>query len=234
MAANTGLIKSYIFGLFIKALALNCCLAMTAFASEIYIYEDRFGQKLFSDHRLERSGYRLISHKDYNRQTTAVSTSKKNKKSKSTGLSKNLPPFKQRAKSFDQYIAGAAKSYDLDPALIKAVIHAESAFDPNATSHAGAEGLMQLMPATAKSHGVRDSFNARQNIMGGSRHLRYLMDKYNENTTLALAAYNAGEVPVRKYKGVPPYKETQNYVKKVIRLQKKYSKAQYLYAYLDR
>ncbi|MEJ2680364.1 MAG: lytic transglycosylase domain-containing protein [Gammaproteobacteria bacterium] len=112
-----------------------------------------------------------------------------------------------------------------DPALIKAVIHAESAFDPNATSRVGAQGLMQLMPATARSHGVTNSYNPEQNIMGGSKYLRYLMDKYDGNLSMVLAAYNAGEGRVRQYNGIPPFKETQNYVKKVIRLHQKYTEA---------
>jgi soluble lytic murein transglycosylase-like protein len=137
---------------------------------------------------------------------------------------KSLEPFRVRAKKFDHFINWAARSFELEPALIKAVIHAESAFDHNATSHAGAQGLMQLMPATGRSHGVTNPYNPHQNIMGGSKHLRYLMDKYDGNLELVLAAYNAGEVPVRKYNGIPPYKETQQYVKRVIKFYQRYSK----------
>ncbi len=104
----------------------------------------------------------------------------------------------------------------MNPALVEAVIRIESAFNPWAVSRKGAQGLMQLMPRTASALGVRDSFNPRQNIEGGVRHLRYLLDRYPGNVPLALAAYNAGEGAVDSYGGIPPYTETQQYVQKVL------------------
>lgn len=105
--------------------------------------------------------------------------------------------------------------YGVDVNLLKAVAQAESGFDTNAVSSCGAMGIMQLMPATANSLGVEDPYDARQNITGGAKMLAYLLDDYNGNVTLALAAYNAGSGAVNKYGGVPPYTETQNYISKI-------------------
>lgn len=106
--------------------------------------------------------------------------------------------------------------HGVDPTLVESVIRAESAFNPTAVSRTGARGLMQLMPKTALALGVRDSFNPRENIEGGVRHLRYLLDRYPGNVALAVAAYNAGEAAVDAYRGIPPYTETQQYVQRVL------------------
>jgi hypothetical protein len=108
-------------------------------------------------------------------------------------------------------------SYGVDPTLVKAVIHAESAFDHRAVSPKGALGLMQLMPRAAAALGVRDAFSPFENIEGGVRHLRYLLDRFAGNVPLALAAYNAGEGAVEAYRGIPPYPETQQYVDRILR-----------------
>lgn len=127
-----------------------------------------------------------------------------------------------RPTGFDQLIEDAARRYQLDPALVKAVVHAESNFNPNAVSSAGAAGLMQLMPGTAASLGVKDSFDPAQNVDGGARLLRKLLDRYDYNVSMALAAYNAGPGAVDKYGGVPPYAETQRYVPRILNLYRDY------------
>ena len=114
-------------------------------------------------------------------------------------------------------ITNASLRYGVPDKLVAAVIRAESAFNPQAVSRKGAQGLMQLMPGTASVLGVRNSFDPRQNIDGGVRHLRGLIDRFGNNLPLAIAAYNAGERAVLSYGGIPPYPETQDYVTKVLR-----------------
>lgn len=109
-------------------------------------------------------------------------------------------------------IGDAARAHGVDPRLVAAVVRRESAFNPNAVSAVGAGGLMQLMPATARYLGITDVFDARQNVFGGTKYLRTLLDTFNGDLDLALAAYNAGPGAVKKYNGVPPYKETRAYV----------------------
>jgi len=120
------------------------------------------------------------------------------------------------AESLEDIFREAADTYGVSLNLLKAIGKAESNFNPNAVSSAGAQGVMQLMPATARSLGVENSFDARSNIMGGAKYISSLLERYQGNTVLALSAYNAGMGNVEKYGGIPPFQETQNYVQKVL------------------
>lgn len=122
-----------------------------------------------------------------------------------------------RAVTLDSLFSAASKTYNVPTSLLKAIAKAESNFNPKAVSSAGAQGIMQLMPATSRSMNVSDPFDAKQSIMAGAKLIGGLIDKYDGNTKLALAAYNAGSGNVAKYGGIPPFTETQNYVKKVMK-----------------
>ena len=124
--------------------------------------------------------------------------------------------------AYQDEVRAAAREHGVDEAIVRAIIHAESAFNPNALSRVGAQGLMQLMPATARRFGVGNAFEPRQNISGGVKYLAWLLKRFNGDLTLAAAGYNAGEGAVDKYKGVPPYRETRHYVERVGILAERY------------
>ena len=126
----------------------------------------------------------------------------------------NKRPTKEQIISM---IEDTSAKYGVDSKLVKALVQQESGFNPNAKSKVGALGLMQLMPSTAKGLGVKDAMDPQQNIEGGVKYLKSMLDRFHGNTILALAAYNAGPNAVSKYDGVPPYKETQNYVKAILK-----------------
>ena len=166
-----------------------------AVEARIQAIEQRFEEPLFLDFE------ELLSH--YSQQNLELS---------SPQPQKNFG----KIQDFKDLINQAGKQYGVDPALIAAVIQQESGGDPKVTSPAGAIGLMQLMPETAKALGLTNPFDVEQNIFGGTRYLRGLLDQFNGNISFALAAYNAGPNAVRSYKGIPPYPETQNYVKSIL------------------
>ena len=137
----------------------------------------------------------------------------------------NFGNVKLNLQAFTNEIRSSAQRYGVDEAIIRAIIHAESAFRPHVVSPKNAQGLMQLIPATARRYGVKDAFDPAQNIEGGVQYLAFLLKRYNNDLSLAAAAYNAGEGAVDRYKGVPPYKETKNYIVRVGQLTERYRKA---------
>jgi soluble lytic murein transglycosylase-like protein len=131
------------------------------------------------------------------------------------GYIEAIPP----ERAYEHLIQEAARTYDLDAALIRAVMQVESSFNPLVVSPAGASGLMQLMPSVSRQMGVRDPFNPRENVMAGARYLRELLDRHNGSIELTLASYNAGPTAVARHRNkIPPFKETRTYVRKITRL----------------
>ena len=182
-------------------------------ASTVYTYKDANGQVLITNKPNSASNLSLVKRVSFLPYRDRSSS--------------NNPYFSRGIKSkYDALIINLANEHGVEPALVKAVIHIESAFRADAVSHAGAMGLMQLMPATARIYNLKSNFfEPRKNINAGIAHLKYLMERYDDNTTLSLAAYNAGEGAVARHKGIPPYKETQNYVTKVLKLYGKYQQS---------
>lgn len=176
---------------------------------KIYKYTSKDGVISFSDRAPMRTRYEVVSYSCY----------ACNPKS-----SVDWYQIPLHLNAFNYPIASAAKKYGVDPALVRAVIHAESAFKPDAVSRKGAKGLMQLMPATAKDMGVVDVMSPAQNIQGGVRYLAWLLERNAGNTMLATASYNAGPGAVKRHNGIPPYAETQTYVKRVKILYERYRK----------
>ena len=177
----------------------------------IYVYLAPNGSKVITDSRINKPGY--VLKKSYSTNSYLSSTNKSVYKSRTI------------KSKYDALIVNTALKYDLEPSFIKAVIHVESAFDRYALSPAGAMGLMQLMPATASNYQLKqDHFNPNRNIEVGVQHIKDLMQRYGSDKRLSLAAYNAGQGAVSKYDGVPPFKETRNYIKKVMRLYELYKK----------
>lgn len=197
------------FLLYILGTASIMPLATSTHAGQIYMYKDSNGSTL------------LTNRKSADRSLTKVKVTyypDSNIHSYSNwGASESsvLPSYSRNKNAFDHIIRQAAQTHGVSEGLIKAVMHTESGFNVNARSPVGAQGLMQLMPATARRFNVSNAYDPQQNINAGAKYLAWLMKRFNGNTSLALAGYNAGEGNVQKYGGIPPFRETQDYVRRV-------------------
>ncbi|KAA8731119.1 lytic transglycosylase domain-containing protein [Acinetobacter qingfengensis] len=179
-------------------------------AGHLYVYKDATGTPLLTDKRQNHAHYKQVK-------VTYFSDSNVHRYSNwGNSEAAVLPSFSKTKNAYDGIIKAAAQNYGVAEGLIKAVMHTESGFNATARSPVGAQGLMQLMPATARRFNVGNVYDPAQNIHGGARYLSWLIKRFNGNTTLALAAYNAGEGNVTKYGGIPPFKETQDYVRRVL------------------
>jgi hypothetical protein len=184
-------------------LTIGLVLAAQPAWAQIYSWRDAQGALVLSDKPRADGG------------TMTTYAVKGSAKVRATRMPDATPGAAVRSDDYGDVIAEHASQHGLTPDLVRAVIQVESGFNPRAVSPKGAMGLMQLMPATARDLGVMNPFEPEQNIAGGVRYLKQLLDRYDSNVELALAAYNAGPASVERYSGIPPYRETQDYVKKV-------------------
>lgn len=191
------MIKPTIIAIFLSAFMGHC----VASANNLFIYVSPSGQRVVTDRPIDLKGYELEGNR--------LSPS-------DAGQSLRYQDTPRNRQLIQRLVSNAAYLYKVDAALINAVIRQESAFQIEAKSSKGAMGLMQLMPATARMYQVTDILDPKQNIYAGTKHLKYLLELY-QDTTLALAAYNAGEGAVNRYGGIPPFPETQNYVTRVLK-----------------
>lgn len=196
-------------------LLTSVILAMNAGAQTVYVYKDHNGHSVISDRKSNDPRYELI------RTYTPIAPIQILKPEHYKLGKRKLTP---RDTQYDTIIFSLADSYQQDRALIKAIVQIESSFNPRALSPKGAQGLMQLMPATASSYKVSNPYDVRDNLRGGIAFFSDLMSRYENNVRLALAAYNAGETAVSRYQGIPPYPETQAYVEYVLKLHRNYQK----------
>ncbi|WP_367104635.1 lytic transglycosylase domain-containing protein [uncultured Psychrobacter sp.] len=195
----------------LTALTLST-LTITAQAGNMYIYKDQGGQVLLTN--VNPSGnfdkftkkVKVTYYKDSKMYDGGSSANYGNSSASKSGT----------RNAYDTYIRASAARHGVDPGLMKAMMHTESAFNPNARSPVGAQGLMQLMPATASRFKVSNPWNPADNIEGSAKYIAWLMRRFNNNIEYAIAGYNAGEGNVDKYGGIPPFKETRNYVKSVM------------------
>jgi len=200
----------YIFALCLGTIGfLNCTVSGYA-GQTIYQFKDNNGTTLLTNKKKAEYSHLKVVKATYYPDSNIHSYSNWGSSEASV-----LPSYSRNKNAFDQLIRQAAQQHGISEGLIKAVMHTESGFNINARSPVGAQGLMQLMPATARRFNVSNAYDPQQNIFGGARYLSWLLKRFNGNTQLAVAAYNAGEGNVDKYGGVPPFRETQDYVRRV-------------------
>lgn len=195
----------------------SCLLGMTTFsvgvtstfAGQMYVYQDKNGSTLLTNRKSYDNSLKKVKVTYYPDSNIHSYTN--------WGASEDsvLPSYSKNKNAFDHIIKQAAQQHGVSEGLIKAVMHTESGFNVNAHSPVGAQGLMQLMPATARRFNVSNAYDPQQNIFAGAKYLGWLLKRFNGNTQMALAAYNAGEGNVDKYGGIPPFRETQDYVRRV-------------------
>src|SRR3990170_776023 len=178
--------------------------------ADIFVYQLPGGARIVTDHQLNNRDYRLVRH------------SKNSKGAGTLVSSRRIAYAVTDPTAYDRLIHRTATAHQVDAALVKAVMHIESAFNPHAVSHKGAQGLMQLMPETAQRYGAEDLFDPVQNVRAGVLYLKDLQKMFKNNPRLVLAAYNAGENAVLRHKGIPPYDEPQDYVRKVMKMHREY------------
>ncbi len=200
---NSGYIRA-ILGIFTL-----CGLGSVAQA-DIFVYQLPGGARIVTDHQLNNRDYKLVRHSKNSKGAGALVSSRK------------IAYAVTDPAAYDRLILRTATTHQVDAALVKAVMHIESAFNPHAVSDKGAQGLMQLMPETAQRYGAEDLFDPVQNVRAGVLYLKDLQKMFKNNTRLVLAAYNAGENAVLRHKGIPPYDETQDYVRKVTKMHRQY------------
>lgn len=197
------------FLLYILGTASIMPLATTTHAGQIYMYKDSNGSTLLTN---RKSADRSLTKVKVTYYPDSNIHSYRNWGNSEASV---LPSYSRNKNAFDHIIQQAAQQHGVSEGLIKAVMHTESGFNVNARSPVGAQGLMQLMPATARRFNVSNAYDPQENIMAGAKYLAWLLKRFNGNTTLALAGYNSGEGNVAKYGGVPPFRETQDYVRRV-------------------
>ena len=209
----------YIFVLFLGTIGfLNTTVSSYA-GQTIYQFKDTNGTTLLTNRKKAEYNHLKVVKATYYPDSNIHSYSNWGASEASV-----LPSYSRNKNAFDQLIRQAAQHHGVSEGLVKAIMHTESGFNINARSPVGAQGLMQLMPATARRFNVSNAYDPQQNIFGGVKYLSWLLKRFNGDTRLAIAAYNAGEGNVDKYGGIPPFRETQDYVRRVTsRLQNLYS-----------
>ena len=211
---------TYFFALCLGSIVFFHSTVSTSYAGQtIYQFKDTNGTTLLTNRKKAEYNHLKVVKATYYPDSNIHSYSNWGASEASV-----LPSYSRNKNAFDQLIRQAAQHHGVSEGLVKAIMHTESGFNINARSPVGAQGLMQLMPATARRFNVSNAYDPQQNIFGGVKYLSWLLKRFNGDTRLAIAAYNAGEGNVDKYGGIPPFRETQDYVRRVTsRLQNLYS-----------